>query len=1112
MIRSLLASLRFRLLLLVVLSVLPAFALAIYDVRDQYRREADVAKARALEVARAVSAEHDDLITGAQQLLITLAEFPQVRGFDTGGCSRLFAHLLAKYTQYLNLAATTPDGDIFCSAVPVQGSVSAADTPWFQDAIRTQRFAVGNFQIGRVTGRPSLLFALPVMGPAGNVLAVTYAALDLAWLNRRVAAARPPQEATVTILDRNGRILARYPGPERWLGQPMPEPFAQTILAQHEGTAEGPGLDGVAQLYAFTPFGRGGESGAHVSVAIPAAHVFADVRRQFTRHALGLTLAAAALLIAAGVSGQVFLLRPIRTLLDATRRLGRGELTARTGLAGSAGELGELARHFDAMAEALEQRAKDSERAEAALYARTEQLEAVRDTTTEITRELKLTTLLHLVAQRACELTGATAADIDLWDPERQLLVPEASYGHTAPRPKATRHLGEGAMGTVARERRGMIINDYRTSPMAHPDTLAHTTITASLVEPLLYHDQLLGVIGVDHETPGRTFTERDQATLRLFAAQATIAIENARLFGAVEQTAREARSLYEVAHRLTTSLNAAEVLQLIAVKTTDLLRTPHAQVVLWDETRARLRLGAAYGTQVERVKDQEFRLGFGLNGIVAETRVSLIVNDYQTWPHRVPELTELVAVIGVPLLYRGRLLGILTTHATTPGSTFTERHLALLTTFADQAAVAMENARLYEVLRVAAAELEARVTARTRELADVNRQLQTVSQHKSEFLANMSHELRTPLNSILGFAQLLLEQSADVFSAKRRRFLSHIYNSGQHLLELINDILDLSKAEAGKLVLQPESVVAPKLVEETLVIVRGLADKKQLRIDANFPKDLPRLVADPVRLKQIFLNLLSNAVKFTPEGGQVTVTVQPIHGAENAPNGTPSDGFGEWLEVRVADTGVGITEEDMPRLFKDFVQLEATATKRHEGTGLGLALTKRLVALHGGRIWAESAGRDRGACFVVRLPLLEVPAPRILVVDDEAPFRRLLGMILHEAGYRVAAAPDAPEAIRALEADPPDLVVLDVGLPPDGAGGWRVLTHLRATERLRAVPVLVLTGQDQIHAAEALARGASDFLGKPVSPQILEETVARLLKHGRPLATVQEPADGSGD
>jgi len=188
----------------------------------------------------------------------------------------------------------------------------------------------------------------------------------------------------------------------------------------------------------------------------------------------------------------------------------------------------------------------EQKRTETALRTRTEQLDAVRATTADITGELELATVLHLVARRACELTGATAADIDLWDADRQILVPEASYGHALRRPPTARRLGEGAMGTVAQTRHGLIIHDYRSSPIAHPETRAHTKITASLVEPLLYRDMLLGVIGVDHETPGRTFTDHDQATLRLFAAHGAIAIQNARLFQNQQQAYMELEQAQE--------------------------------------------------------------------------------------------------------------------------------------------------------------------------------------------------------------------------------------------------------------------------------------------------------------------------------------------------------------------------------------------------------------------------------------------------------------------------------------------------------------------------------------------------------------------------------------
>ncbi|MGH7408296.1 MAG: sensor histidine kinase, partial [Candidatus Methylomirabilales bacterium] len=211
---------------------------------------------------------------------------------------------------------------------------------------------------------------------------------------------------------------------------------------------------------------------------------------------------------------------------------------------------------------------------------------------------------------------------------------------------------------------------------------------------------------------------------------------------------------------------------------------------------------------------------------------------------------------------------------------------------------------------------------------------------------------------SIMGFSEVLKGQTVGPLNAKQVRYVGHIHQSGKHLLQLINDILDLAKVEAGKFVLEPVALPVEATLEDILVIARGLANKKAQTIEAQIEPDLPPLQADPVRFKQILFNLLSNAIKFTPEQGRITL------GARRAPE------TGDCLEISVTDTGIGIKAEDLPRLFQEFVQLEAAATKRYEGTGLGLALTKRLVELHGGRIWAESAGESRGSTFTVVLPI----------------------------------------------------------------------------------------------------------------------------------------------
>jgi len=350
-------------------------------------------------------------------------------------------------------------------------------------------------------------------------------------------------------------------------------------------------------------------------------------------------------------------------------------------------------------------------------------------------------------------------------------------------------------------------------------------------------------------------------------------------------------------------------------------------------------------------------------------------VNDPRFAPVR--PRPDIRSAISMPMMAGGNLMGVLNVNAVQRRA-FTLGDMKALNILTSIAASALENARLYEALKQEALQLEAKVGDRTRELQAANAQLQQAmhqvqeaSRHKSEFLANMSHELRTPLNSILGFSQLLLEQARSVLSEKQTRYLTNIYNSGQHLLQLISDILDLSKVEAGKFILQPESLPVGQTLEDILVIARGLAYKKSQTIVTEIALDLPPLWADPVRFKQILFNLLSNAVKFTPDGGRITVTARRVtedRRRELEPVPGPLSPV-VWLELSVTDTGAGIRQEDLPRLFQEFVQLETTQAQKHEGTGLGLALTKRLVEQHGGRIWAESEGEGRGSTFTILLP-----------------------------------------------------------------------------------------------------------------------------------------------
>jgi PAS domain S-box-containing protein len=363
--------------------------------------------------------------------------------------------------------------------------------------------------------------------------------------------------------------------------------------------------------------------------------------------------------------------------------------------------------------------------------------------------------------------------------------------------------------------------------------------------------------------------------------------------------------------------------------------------------------------------------------------------------------------------------------------------------------------------------------------LIDANVQLAEASRHKSQFLANMSHELRTPLNAILGFSELLSDDTSGKFdSATRRRFLDQIHNSGKHLLGLINDILDLSKVDAGQMDLHLESTFAAESIETVRATVEPLARTKDITLSTSADPS-QRLVVDPGKLKQMLLNLVSNAIKFTPEGGRISIEATTAEG---------------WTDFAVTDTGIGISEADLGRLFIEFQQLDAGLGRRQEGTGLGLALTKRFAALHGGDISVRSRP-GKGSTFVLHLPQegpksarpatqgptrigpVDPSRPLVLVVEDNPEAAELLGRHLDSGGFRMEVARTGPEALAMARDLRPVAITLDILLPE--IDGWEVMTRLKAENVTRDIPVVMVTVVDNPALGRAL--GAVDYFVKPI-------------------------------
>ncbi|MEP6895696.1 MAG: response regulator, partial [Chloroflexota bacterium] len=400
----------------------------------------------------------------------------------------------------------------------------------------------------------------------------------------------------------------------------------------------------------------------------------------------------------------------------------------------------------------------------------------------------------------------------------------------------------------------------------------------------------------------------------------------------------------------------------------------------------------------------------------------------------------------------------------------FSQDDLSVLQSLADQIAIAIDNAASYE---------------RSQELI---KELQEVDQLKSQFLANMSHELRTPLNSIIGFSRVILKGIDGAVTDMQHQDLTAIYNSGQHLLGLINDILDLARIEAGKMELNFEEVKLSEMVNSVLSTAKGLVKEKPIQLISKIPADMPTVRGDTMRVRQVLINLLSNASKFTDEG---TITVEAL--IQKGPTGRP-----EAL-INVVDTGPGISQEGQEKLFKAFSQVDGSATRKSGGSGLGLSICANLVQLHGGRISVHSA-EGKGSTFWFTLPLFNqpeeiIPSDKkvILAIDDDPQVISLYERYLTPQGYHVVALTDPSKAKEKILEIKPFAVTLDIMMP--NTDGWTVLTSLKSDPETRHYPVIICSIMEQ--SDKGFNLGASDYLVKPILEEDIVEAINKLNKDG---------------
>ena len=499
---------------------------------------------------------------------------------------------------------------------------------------------------------------------------------------------------------------------------------------------------------------------------------------------------------------------------------------------------------------------------------------------------------------------------------------------------------------------RRTVIHTPDTSQEVALETLAAAPgidVASQLSVPMLHDGRPIGVIAVTRSQVG-PFTDKQIELIKTFADQAVIAIENVRLFRELEartfeltRSVEELRALGDVGRAISSTLDLETVLDTIVSRANQLAGTDGGAIYEYEEATQRFHLRATHNFSDEFVaalRATTLVYGEGAVGRAAESREPVQIADVAdpaAYSSRVKDALVSFgyrSLLAVPLLSEDEVVGALVVNRHAAGE-FPPRVVDVLRAFATQSALAIQNARLF------------------REIEDKSRQLEAASRHKDEFLASMSHELRTPLNAVIGFSEVLLEKMFGDVNPKQEEYLGDILASGRHLLSLINDILDLAKIEAGRMELDLEDFDVAQAIDNAVVLVRERATRKGLMLDTQLDHRLGSLRGDQRKVKQVLLNLLSNAVKFTPEGGRIEVRAQRLDG---------------HVEVSVTDTGIGIATEDQELVFEEFRQVGTDYAKKHEGTGLGLTLSRKFVELHGGRIWVKSQP-GQGSTFAFTLP-----------------------------------------------------------------------------------------------------------------------------------------------
>jgi signal transduction histidine kinase/ActR/RegA family two-component response regulator len=695
-------------------------------------------------------------------------------------------------------------------------------------------------------------------------------------------------------------------------------------------------------------------------------------------------------------------------------------------------------------------------------------------------------TVLTTIVESARRLCRSDASHLYLLQGGRYRLIQSSGLSEETidfitehPQPLAR----ETLLGRVGLDRSTQQISDVLTDPDYGASELQRVAgYRTTMGAPMLLDDEVVGALTLWRNDVS-PFDEREMAIVTAFAGQAAMAVNGVKLVQELEargaelaKRVDELEALSEVGTAVSSSLDVDHVLSTIAMHAVKLSGTDGGSIMEYSERDRSFPVRSVYRTKaevVEHLRSIRIDLDETLVGRAARERRPIAIPDLgqvELDPHlRILYEAGWRSLVAVPMLRTDQIVGCLIVRRKRVGD-FTEETVDLLETFASQSALALLNAQLFGELKEQSIELE------------------LASRHKSEFLASMSHELRTPLNAILGFSEVLLERMFGEINERQEEYLRDIHGSGRHLLELLNEILDLSKVEAGRMELEYSSFDLPTLLDGAVSMLRERAALHGITMDIEVGEGIAELYADQLRLKQVLLNVITNAVKFTGDGGSVVVRAVRE---------------GTEVQITVTDTGIGVPEEDRVRIFESFQQ-GGRGSSREEGTGLGLTLSRRIVELLGGRMWLDSEV-GVGSTFGFAIPAGDRivpgsteaagPAGRIVVIEDDRPSLALFGAYLSGVALEVVNERDGQSGLAAVRRVRPDAVLLDIRLP--GIDGWAVLKALKADPETSGIPVIVVSIVDE--QARGVELGAAAYLVKPIRR---EDLLAALVAVGAPVAS----------